>query len=81
MSDMSIILHQPLPTKGEHVMIDKRNKQFDLFSKQQSLWQKQSTQTKNQLHDQLALLLLFCSKQKEQLNQPLNKENPPCQVK
>jgi hypothetical protein len=81
MSELSIILRQPLPTKGVHVMIDKPNKQFDFFSKQQSLWQKQSTETKNQLHDQLALLLLFCFKPKDQLNQPLNKESQPCPVK
>ena len=62
-------------------MIDKRNQQFDLFSKQRSLWQKQSPETKNQLHDQLALLLLDCFKQKDQLNQSLNKENQPCPVK
>lgn len=62
-------------------MIDKPNKQFDLFSKQQSLWLKQSTETKNQLHDQLALLLLDCFTPKEQLNQSLNKEHQPCQVK
>jgi hypothetical protein len=81
MSDLSIILHQPLLIKGEHVMIDKPNQQFDLFSKQQSLWQKQSTETKNQLHDQLALLLLDCFKPKDKFNQPLNKEHQPCPVK
>lgn len=62
-------------------MRDQRNKQFDLFSKQQSLWQKQSTETKNQLHDQLALLLLDCFKPKEQLKQSLTKESQPCPVK
>ncbi len=62
-------------------MIDKLNKQFDLFSKEQSLWQKQSTETKNQAHDQLALLLLDCFKQKDKFNHPLNTENQPCQVK
>jgi hypothetical protein len=62
-------------------MIDKPNNQFDLFSKQQFLCQKQSTATKNQLHDQLALLLLDCFKPKDQFNQPLNKERQPCLVK
>lgn len=62
-------------------MIDKPNNQFDLFAKQQFLWQQQSTETKNQLHDQFALLLLDCFKSKEQLNQSLNKERQPCPVK
>lgn len=62
-------------------MIDKPNNQFDLFSKQQSLWQQQSTETKNQLHDQLAWLLLDCFKPKDKSNQSLNKESQPCPVK
>ena len=62
-------------------MIDKPNKQFDLFSKQQSLWQKQSTQTRNQLHDQLALLLLDCFNPTDKSNQSLTKESQPCLVK
>lgn len=81
MSDLSIIVRQPLPTKGAHVMIDKPNQQFDFFSKQQSLWLKQSTATKNQLQDQIALLLLDCFKPKYQFNQPLNKESQPWPVK
>jgi hypothetical protein len=43
-------------------MINKSNKQFDLFGKEQSLWQRQAKQTKSQLRDQLALLLLSCLK-------------------
>ncbi len=62
-------------------MIDKPNKQRDLFFKQQSLWQQQSTETKNQLQDQFALLLLDCVKPKDKLNQSLNKESQPCPVK
>ena len=81
MAELSIILLPPIPTKGEHVMIDKPNKQFDLFFKQQSLWQQQSTETKNQVHDQLALLLLDCFKQKDKFNQSLNKEHQPWPVK
>ena len=61
-------------------MITKSNKQFDLFSKEESLWQRQSKQTKSQLRDQLALLLLSCLKEREQIDQP-NKENQPCQLK
>jgi len=62
-------------------MISKLNNQFDLFSKQQFLWQRQATLTKSQLQDQLALLLLSCFKQKEQFDQQPNKENQPCPVK
>lgn len=62
-------------------MIDKLNKQFDLFSEQQSLWQQQSTETKHQLQDQFALLLLDCFKPNDQFTQPLNKESQPCPVK
>ena len=61
-------------------MITKSHQQFDLFSKEQSFWQRQSEQTKVQLHDQLALLLLSCFKAKKQFDQP-NKESQPCQVK
>ena len=61
-------------------MITKSHKQFDLFSKEQSFWQRQSKQTKSQLRDQLALLLLSCLKAKQQLDQP-NKESQPCPVK
>ena len=61
-------------------MIIKSNKQFDLFSKQQSLWQRQSKQTKTQLRDQLAGLLLSCLQRNQQIDQA-NKENQPCQVK
>lgn len=51
-------------------MISKSQKQFDLFSKDQSLWHQQSKQTKSQLHDQLALLLLSCLYEKGEANQP-----------
>lgn len=61
-------------------MITKSHKQFDLFSNEQSLWQRQSNQTKSKLTDQLALLLLSCLNDKEQLNQQY-KEKQPCQVK
>lgn len=61
-------------------MISKSNKQFNLFSKELSLWQRQSQQTKNQLRDQLALLLLSCLKDNEQMDQS-NQENQPCQAK
>lgn len=61
-------------------MRTKSPKQFDLFFKEQFLWQRQSKQSKNQLCEQLALLLLSCFKAKEQHNQPY-KENPPCPVK
>jgi hypothetical protein len=50
-------------------MIRPSNKQFDLFSKEQSIWQRQSKQTQSQLLDQLALLLLSCLNEKEQPNQ------------
>lgn len=81
MSDLSIILPHSLLIKGEHIMIDKPNIQFDLFFEQQALWQKQSTETKDQLHDQLALLLLDCFKPKDKSNQSQTKERQPCQVK
>lgn len=61
-------------------MITKSQQQFDLFSKEQSLWQRQSQQTKAQLHDQLALLLLSCFKEKVKINQT-NTEDQPCPVK
>ena len=61
-------------------MISKSHKQFDLFSKEQSLWQRQSKQTKTQLRDQLAGLLLSCLQRNRQIDQA-NKENQPCQVK
>ena len=50
-------------------MITKSQKQFDLFSKGQPLWQRQSKKTKSQLHDQLALLLLSCLNEKGEPNQ------------
>jgi len=50
-------------------MISPSNKQFDLFSKDQSIWKRQTKQTKSQLLDQLALLLLSCLNEKEQPNQ------------
>ena len=51
-------------------MISQSHKQFDLFSKAQSLWHRQSKQTKSQLRDQLALLLLSCLNEKGKANQP-----------
>lgn len=52
-------------------MIRQSNKQFDLFSNQrQFIWNSQSKQTKSQLQDQLALLLLSCLNEKKPSNQP-----------
>jgi hypothetical protein len=52
-------------------------KQLYLFMDNASLWQKQCARTKEQLLDQLALLLLSC------IQEPkiTNKEDSPCQKK
>jgi hypothetical protein len=57
-------------------MIRPSNKQFDLFSKEQSIWQRQSKQTTSQLLDQLALLLLSCLNANKQVNQTNMEDSP-----
>lgn len=61
-------------------MITQSNQQLDFFSQELSLWQRQTELTKNQLREQLALLLLSCLKDREAMEQ-LNKEKQPCPVK